>query len=150
MKISRKQIRKIINETLNEGYEVSPGTVEDLYPNWKGQMRMVFDTSIKRHYDAFSKYYKVGPEEYIERVSKIITDPKELQMVKDAIGFTGSVAISSPDGGRFVSSGMPDGRPISTGDLMALLQAGMTHDRLRVIHTGNLTAEEQRIIDNSY
>jgi hypothetical protein len=161
MKLSRTMLRSMITKEMsrvNEGFVTQPGSVKDLYGPYSSWGRssdwgFVEDASILMHFNQHKKAYGTTAEEYIAQVEKH-GQHFQLDQVREALAGEMSGAGESmyqlvgPDGGA------PLGKPLQTGDLMALIMADkdpsssykLSRERLSKLNMGNLTAEEKSII----
>ena len=162
MKLSRTMLRSMITKEMsrvNEGFVTQPGSVKDLYgpySSWGREydwVNFVKDESILKHYNQHKEAYGTTAEEYMAQV-KEHGQHFQLDQVREALagemsgGDESMYQLVGPDGGA------PLGKPLQTGDLMALIMADkdpsssykLSRERLSKLNMGNLTAEEKSII----
>lgn len=173
--LTRSELRKLIGKTIKESYQVTGPSVEALYGGpyrSLSEFKYVMPDTIKRHQEMTG----LSPEEYCDKVFEV-TDQSlgHIKKCCEALGcdikkYEDIVNGVSPDpltGGidtgynMYQLFGQPtgsDGRPaapLASHELFALIQASadpdsgydLTHDRLSTVNSGNLTAQEQELLN---
>lgn len=156
MKLNRKQLRKLIKESMEADSvygSFQPASISDLYglgSQWVKSWELVHPQEILNHFNQHREASGMTADEYIQKVEEQIISDSKIEDIK--------AAILSPGG----SSPAP-GTPLSAKDIMALMisdkdpnsEYKLSLERLNTfwgnpqLNSNDLTPEEQSIINQS-
>ena len=157
MTLSRRQLRKLIKESINESkYQRVAASLASIYDGpWRSphDFKYVTNGTIRSHL----RQTGMSADDYLAGVEEIGHD-YQITKVREALSDMLTASSSDSRGGdteMYQLFNQPSGAPLPSHQLFALIQASadpnssykLSRDRLGMVNQSNLSAEEQSIID---